>query len=99
MRRKSSKVKTTYQPAAKTPSARAPHAYEIEMRQPQPLPPLRQYILDNEGSGLSVHELTEQFQEYDCEHKSWSQSSWSPSAVTMKCDNCGKVRRQVKSRA
>jgi hypothetical protein len=31
--------------------------------------PLIAYIDSNRESGLSVHELVEQFQEYDCEHR------------------------------
>lgn len=31
--------------------------------------PLTAYIEENLSSGLSIHELVEQFQEYDCDHR------------------------------
>jgi hypothetical protein len=67
---KKEKVKTTFRKAARTPSKRLPgfvHPSHFPVaKTPQGLSPLAAYIEDNLDTGISVRELIEQFQEYDC---------------------------------
>lgn len=87
-------VKTTYRKAAVSPSERDPvhPAYLPELRAPTGLSPLATYLTENEDSGLSVLELIEQFQEYDCDHVDESVTARSSTKITFVCPACGRVR-------
>jgi predicted Zn-dependent protease len=59
--------------------------------------PLARYLAQEADSGLSVFELVQQFQEYDCEH-SWGE----PIASTEEknffvCDECGLGKTLIRS--
>jgi hypothetical protein len=92
------KISTTYGKAATTPSRRKViKPKPVEMRQPQAASPLHQYVQDNEESGLSVAELIQQFQEYDCEHREWEQISWSTSYLEFRCVGCRKIEKRKRT--
>jgi hypothetical protein len=67
---KHGKVRVKFQKAGRSPSQRKksePH-YADSVIYFNGRNPLNRYIVENEDSGLSIAELTEQFQEFDCVH-------------------------------
>lgn len=70
-----SRVKTTYtkaKPGRKLRGATAASKPVLDPLTPEALrtaSPLTRYIEENRESGLPIHELVEQFQEYDCDHR------------------------------
>ena len=62
-----------------------------------PPSPMTTYIEENRASGLSIHELVEQFQEYDCEHR-WYFSGLMPSPTEpihfLTCEICALTERR-----
>ena len=62
-----------------------------------PSSPMTAYIEENRASGLSIHELVEQFQEYDCEHR-WYFSGLYPSPTEpihlLTCEICALTERR-----
>jgi hypothetical protein len=90
-----SKVAVSYQKVRKKTSIRANivKAQAVEMKRARGLTPLAQYIEDNRESGLSVVELTEQFQEFDCDHlKAWALGK-SPDFTIQHCPDCGLIEK------
>lgn len=66
--------------------------YAIRLRSP-----LARYLHSEADSGLSVHELVEQFQEYDCKHE-WG---IEPIGVTeqqeiFQCQECGLTKHRLR---
>lgn len=59
--------------------------------------PLTAYIEENRSSGLSIHELVEQFQEYDCDHD-FVTNSFFPSPLEpehlVTCEICAFTERR-----
>jgi hypothetical protein len=93
-------VKTTYRKAGSTPSARQKPAQSvtegISKNNGSPLAPLARYISENEGTGIPISELTEQFRELDCEHLS-QQVMWENSkAKFLGCNACGQITEVAK---
>ena len=93
------RVETSYRKVerakAKRPGRRAVEPPQTFSDRP-PRSPLTQYIEDNRESGLSIHELVEQFQEYDCEHR-WYFSGLLPSPTDpihfLTCEICALTER------
>lgn len=92
-----SKVKVSYTRAALSPSERAPKPVKVTMREPEPQSPLHKYIAENEGCGLTVKELMEQFQEYDCSHEEWVVVSNTAAYIHLRCNGCWKCKKQLRS--
>jgi hypothetical protein len=57
------------------------------------LSPLARYVEENLGEGVTVQELVEQFQEYDCEHII-SELAISPTQVFDHCEHCGLITKR-----
>lgn len=93
----SKKVRVSYGRATATPSQRtSPKPPRYEMRTPEPASPLHRYIAENEDSGLSLQELIEQFQEYDCSHPAWFPLGVTQEYVIEVCRVCNLQRKVVK---
>jgi hypothetical protein len=52
--------------------------------------PLSRYLSENEGSGVSIPELVEQFRELDCEHR-FIAVAGTATKTFLRCDGCGKT--------
>jgi hypothetical protein len=92
------RVITTYTRARVTPSKRiTPIASDIPpLKQPKGLSPLAAYIEENLDTGITVPELIEQFQEYDCEHRQVTKLAVTAEKITTRCDDCGLVETNFK---
>jgi hypothetical protein len=90
------RVKVSYRKVSATPSSREPKPVKIVMREPHPSSPLAKYIEDNKDSELSVQELIEQFQEYDCDHAKEFPVLTSAFKTVYRCEDCGRVRKVEK---
>lgn len=86
------KVKVTFQKARPMGNRHA-RPVTVEMRAPKGLSPLAQYIEENRESGLSLQELLEQFQEFDCEHKDEAVIT-APEYVIVHCTICGRAEKK-----
>lgn len=64
-------------------------AQSVVMKQPRALSPLTRYIEENRESGLSMTELTQQFQEYDCDHLRTTSVAKGPNFAIQFCPDCG----------
>lgn len=100
---KENPVYVRYGKAKTSPSARgtrlAAHTAKVPMRTPGSRSPLHRYIAENADSGLSDHELIEQFQEYDCDHRYWDEISSTSRVVIRRCQTCWKIEKKVKPSA
>jgi hypothetical protein len=96
MPRRSNKVKVSYGKASATPSSRAPKPVVVAMREPTPSTPMAQYIEDNKDSELTVQELIEQFQEYDCDHAAEFPVMTSAFKTVYLCESCRRLRKVEK---
>lgn len=68
----------------------------IYMRLPSgEISPLGRYIEDNRDSGLPVHELIEQFQEYDCDHEQMVQIGSFRGEILARCTTCALVCQKI----
>lgn len=86
------RVRTTYTQARSTPSTRAkPVTSSSQIKEPKGLSPLTAYIEENRDTGITVQELIEQFQEYDCEHTRIVKLAVTTEKVTTRCDDCGLI--------
>ncbi len=99
-RRERSRVTVTYRKVRVTPSARArkkhpTNNYAGELGIPKERKPLIRYVLDNLSTGISVPELIEQFQEYDCEHFMESLATSTTKDMVI-CPQCGLIEVKVK---
>lgn len=96
---KGSRVKTSYTKAARTPSKRrrATPATAPKVELPK-RSALSAYIEDNAGCGLTVRELIEQFQEYDCEHPKTAQRVVAAGSTYrfVLCESCQRVEKKLK---
>jgi hypothetical protein len=90
-RKKANKVKVSYRKAERSPGNRLPKPPKLEMREPKPQSALQKYVQENEGSELTVVELIQQFQEYDCEHED-VRDTVGPSKDSYTCIQCRRVR-------
>jgi len=92
-------VKTTYRKAGSSPSTRQRPVQSVPggiSTSSSPLAPLARYISENEGTGISIQELTEQFRELDCEHER-QHVIWENSKVKVwACLCCGQMREQAR---
>lgn len=98
MPRKST-VKTSYRKAKTTPSGRSPRTHPSffpVLKTPHGLSPLARYVEENSESGISVWELIEQFQEFDCNHERELETGRSPRKSSYSCPDCGRVRTEEK---
>lgn len=100
------KTKVSYVKAGRTPSKRT-HKRKQTLEEfhesfipptkvPHGLSPLARYLSENEDSGLTVEELIEQFQEYDCEHREKTKIVTGHKEI-LTCSECGVI--EVKLRA
>jgi hypothetical protein len=96
-----SKVKVSYQPAQRTPSAADRVAefhksYVPEPKIPRGLSPLTRYLEENADSGLSRQELVEQFREYDCGHPAMEVVASTSKQTIRICNDCGFSEKKFK---
>lgn len=94
-----SQVKTSFTKARTTPSQRAPRSHAShfpDLKTPHGLSPLARYVEENRAEGITVWELVEQFQEYDCEHEREEETGRSPMKISYSCPDCGRIRTQEK---
>lgn len=57
------------------------------------LSPLARYVEENMGDGVTVQELVEQFQEYDCEHH-FTELALSHDRIFDHCEYCGQITKR-----
>lgn len=93
----SSAVTVTFQRVVRNPSKTRQKAVQPAPYKTRPLSPLAAYIAENAGEGLTIHELAEQFQEYDCCHE-WGME---PIGVTeqeniFQCQECGLTKHRLR---
>lgn len=95
-----SKLEVRYQKAR--PRKKARRGRQAAPKPPpfliRPRSPLAEYLFQEADSGLPVHELVEQFQEYDCVHE-WGHD---PIGVTeqeniFQCQECGLTKHLKRS--
>lgn len=98
MPRRKAEVKVKYGKAKVTPSKRQQPlaSVTLAMRLPEPSSALARYVRDNAESGLSILELIEQFQEYDCDHKKEFPVMTGGGKTVYRCEECGRIRTVVK---
>lgn len=84
-------VSTTYQKATRRNRSRS-EEWAAQVRLPQGLSPLAQYVESEMDSGIPVEELIWQFQEYDCEHV-WEKLGRSPDHEFDYCQGCGRIEK------
>lgn len=96
---KRSPVKTTYRKVQRPRKRKR----QIALHEVAPLrtpdgrfTPLGNYIEDNRDSGLPIHELIAQFQEYDCEHGFEAVGVTSTYTLYL-CFECGAKKTKFKS--
>ena len=93
-----SQVKLSYQRVERKNRPRGRRkAQEATVYTIRPRSPLARYLHENADSGLPIHELVEQFQEYDCIHE-WGEE---PIGVTeqeqvFQCSECGLTKRRLR---
>lgn len=96
------KVRVSFQRAGRSPSQRKTRFEYAEPNFSNGRNPLNVYIVENEGSGLSLSELVEQFQEYDCAHRMEEVAVWfnDPNRVTheFRCVICGFTQKKMRER-
>ena len=91
-------VRTSYQRVQRQrPRKGRRKAQEVTPFQIRPRSPLAQYLHQEADSGLTIHELVEQFQEYDCSYD-WGEE---PIGVTeqenvFQCVECGLTKRRLR---
>lgn len=86
------KVRTTYQRAGSSPSKRQKGSERpTEAISESHLSPLARYIEENEGNGIPVSELVEQFRELDCEHRNEFVLAQSNTKRVLRCEDCGRT--------
>lgn len=87
------RVKTSYQRARSSPGSRHTRSQSVTegVSESSHLSPLARYIAENEGSGIPVPELVEQFRELDCEHRETRVIANSPFRQLLACEGCGKT--------
>lgn len=57
--------------------------------------PLARYVHENLADDLTIQELIEQFQEYDCEHR-WYELAISVDKVFTSCEICGLIKKRAR---
>jgi len=93
-----SQLKTSYQPVQRKPRLsghrKAQEGMVVEIR---PRSPLARYLYENADSGLPVHELVEQFQEYDCKHE-WGDEpiGTTEQEQVFQCRECGLTKKRLR---
>ena len=88
------RVTTSYRKVEKRPVSRPVATQPLAV--PKGLTPLAKYLTDNEDSGLTVQELIEQFQEYDCTHPKWEVLASSITYLIRRCEACHKQEKKFK---
>jgi hypothetical protein len=93
------RVKTTYRKVQR-PRRRLMAVQEPTgpfMRTPSgELSALGRYIEENRESGIAVHELIEQFQEFDCDHHEKEEIGAHPEFLVFQCQECGLAEKKIR---